>query len=235
MAEAMSRRQDLAPPPDVEVPGSGPGHRQAGMAALTLAALGVVFGDIGTSPLYALQTVFHADHGAVDPVRADVFGVISLVFWSVTIVVSLKYVTLIMRADNQGEGGIMALIALVRQTVGTNRRAKVTLVALGIFGASLFYGDGMITPAISVLSAVEGLEIATPSLEHLVVPIALAVLAVLFTAQRFGTGAVGRLFGPVMAVWFALLAVLGVGNIVAYPQIIGAPPPDLALPFFVDH
>src|SRR5689334_15458178 len=166
----------MAPPPDVEVPGAAKHH--AGAAALTLGALGVVFGDIGTSPLYALQTVFHADHGAVEPVRGDVFGVISLVFWSVTIVVSLKYVTLIMRADNHGEGGIMALIALVRQSIGTNRRATVVLVALGIFGASLFYGDGMITPAISVLSAVEGLEIATPSLEHVVVPIALAVLTV---------------------------------------------------------
>src|SRR3954452_10383227 len=206
MAEAMSRRQDLAPPPDVEVPGSGPGHRQAGMAALTLAALGVVFGDIGTSPLYALQTVFHADHGAVDPVRADVFGVISLVFWSVTIVVSVKYVTLIMRADNNGEGGIMALIALVRQSIGSSRRASMVLVALGIFGASLFYGDGMITPAISVLSAVEGLEVATPSLEHVVIPIALVVLTCLFVAQRFGTGAVGRLFGPGMGLWFGLLA-----------------------------
>src|SRR4051812_30585723 len=200
----------MSPPPDVEVSGTAPTHR-AGAAALTLAALGVVFGDIGTSPLYALQTVFHVDHGAVAPVRADVFGVISLVFWSVTIVVSLKYVTFIMRADNQGEGGIMALIALVRQTIGTDGRAKMALVALGIFGASLFYGDGMITPAISVLSAVEGLEIATPSLKDYVVPIALVVLTGLFAVQRFGTGAVGRLFGPVMALWFGLLAILGIG------------------------
>src|SRR4051794_5004871 len=199
---------EAAPPP----PGTtADAHHRAGIAALTLGALGVVFGDIGTSPLYALQTVFHADHGAVEPVRSDVFGVISLVFWSVTIVVSLKYVTLIMRADNEGEGGIMALIALVRQTIGTDRRASMALVALGIFGASLFYGDGMITPAISVLSAVEGLEIATPSLEDYVVPIALVVLTGLFAVQRFGTGAVGRLFGPVMGLWFGLLAILGIG------------------------
>src|SRR3954470_14383857 len=235
MADATTRGDQPSPPPDVEVSGSGPGHRRAGTAALTFGALGVVFGDIGTSPLYALQTVFHADHGAVDPVRADVFGVISLVFWSVTIVVSLKYVTFIMRADNEGEGGIMALIALVRQTVGTNRRAKVTLVALGIFGASLFYGDGMITPAISVLSAVEGLEIATPSLEHLVVPITLVIITVLFSIQRFGTGAVGRLFGPVMGLWFAVLAVLGIAEIVDHPGILRSLSPTYAVKFLVNE
>src|SRR3954470_8653678 len=217
MADATTRGDQPSPPPDVEVSGSGPGHRRAGTAALTFGALGVVFGDIGTSPLYALQTVFHADHGAVAPVRGDVFGVISLVFWSVTIVVSIKYITFIMRADNDGEGGIMALIALVRQTTGTSRRARVALVALGIFGASLFYGDGMITPAISVLSAVEGLEVVSPSLQSMVVPIALGILTGLFAIQRFGTGAVGRLFGPVMAVWFAVLAIAGVGEIGEHP------------------
>ena len=145
------------------------------MAALTLGALGVVFGDIGTSPLYALQTVFAADHHAVHPTQAGVYGVISLVFWTITIIVSVKYVTFIMRADNDGEGGIMALIALI-QGLGLRfdrRAAKAVLVALGIFGASLFYGDGMITPAISVLSAVEGLEVVSPSLKSLVVPITL--------------------------------------------------------------
>ena len=139
--------------------GRGPAH-DAGMAALTLGALGVVFGDIGTSPLYALQTVFHADHGAVPTTQSAVYGVLSLVFWSVTIIVSVKYVTFIMRADNDGEGGIMALIALIqRRRPRRAARRKVALVALGIFGAALFYGDGMITPAISVLSAVEGLEV----------------------------------------------------------------------------
>src|SRR6201989_1945974 len=183
-------------------------HR-AGMAALTLGALGVVFGDIGTSPLYALQTVFSADNHAVKATQADVYGVLSLVIWSITIIVSIKYVTFIMRADNDGEGGIMALIALIQRAHLTSRAAKVALVLLGVFGASLFYGDGMITPAISVLSAVEGLEVAAPSLHSGVVEISLAVLAVLFAIQRFGTGAVGRAFGPVMAVWFTILGLAG--------------------------
>src|SRR5437867_5063017 len=133
-----------------------------------IAALGVVFGDIGTSPLYALQTVFAIDGGIVKATESDVFGVISLVFWSITLIVSIKYVTFVMRADNDGEGGIMALIALIQRARLTSRAAKVALVLLGVFGASLFYGDGMITPAISVLSAVEGLEVAAPSLEHVV-------------------------------------------------------------------
>jgi len=143
----------------------------AGMVALSLGALGVVFGDIGTSPLYALQAVFSIDNRAVTPQQSNVYGVISLVFWSVTMIVSIKYVTLVMRADNHGEGGIMALIALVRSVRVSRRVGKYLLVALGIFGAALFYGDGMITPAISVLSAVEGLEVVSPSLSSLVVPI----------------------------------------------------------------
>src|SRR4051794_13209710 len=192
-----------------------PRHR-AGMVALTLGALGVVFGDIGTSPLYALQTVFSADNHAVKATEGDVYGVISLVFWAITIIVSVKYVTFIMRADNDGEGGIMALIALIQQGK-LSRRAKVALVLLGVFGASLFYGDGMITPAISVLSAVEGLEVAAPSLHSVVVEITLAVLTVLFLIQRFGTGAVGRAFGPVMAVWFTILGVAGLREVVQQP------------------
>src|SRR4051812_48221154 len=175
---------------------SGGDKRKKGVAALTLAALGVVFGDIGTSPLYALHAVFSFDNHAVKPTETGVYGVISLVFWAITIIVSLKYVTFVLRADNDGEGGIMALIALVQGIDLRGTRAKVVLVGLGIFGASLFYGDGMITPAISVLSAVEGLEVATPSLESVVVPITLVVLTALFFIQRFGTGAVGRLFGP---------------------------------------
>ncbi len=161
---------------------------------------------------------------------------ISLVFWTITIIVSIKYVTFIMRADNEGEGGIMALIALIQRGVRLQRRsAKAALVALGIFGASLFYGDGMITPAISVLSAVEGLEVAAPSLESLVVPITLVILTVLFAVQRYGTGAVGRAFGPVMGTWFALLAVSGLGKVVAHPGILRAISPSYGLSFLFDH
>ena len=205
------------------------------MAALSLGALGIVFGDIGTSPLYALQTVFAAERHAVRPTEAGVYGVISLVFWAVTIIVSIKYVVFIMRADNDGEGGIMALIALLRK-VGLKRRpAQVVLVALGIFGASLFYGDGMITPAISVLSAVEGIEVVAPSLDSLVVPIALVILGVLFAVQRFGTGAVGRLFGPVMAVWFTILAVAGLHEVIVEPGILRAISPTYGFSFMLEH
>jgi KUP system potassium uptake protein len=213
---------------------SGAGRKAAG-AALTLGALGVVFGDIGTSPLYALQTVFAADHHSIKPTEAGVYGVISLVFWSITIIVSVKYVTLIMRADNEGEGGIMALIALIQGVKLKGATTKWVLVALGIFGASLFYGDGMITPAISVLSAVEGLKVTTPSLESAVVPITLAIITLLFGIQRFGTGAVGRLFGPVMGLWFSVLAVAGIGQIVERPSILKALSPSYAFTFFTDH
>jgi KUP system potassium uptake protein len=210
-------------------------RRRAGMAALTLGALGVVFGDIGTSPLYALQTVFSADNQAVKPTESDVLGVISLVFWSITTIVSIKFVTFIMRADNDGEGGIMALIALVQGTPLKRREVKLILIALGLFGVSLFYGDGVITPAISVMSAVEGLEIAAPSLEHLVVPITIAVLTVLFAIQRFGTQAVGRLFGPVMVVWFAVLALSGLREVVTHPDILRGLSPHYGVEFFADH
>ncbi len=209
---------------------------KTGMAALTVGALGVVFGDIGTSPLYALQTVFAADHHAVRATQSGVYGVISLVFWTITIIVSVKYLTFIMRADNEGEGGIMALIALIQRGVRLRRRsAKAALVALGIFGASLFYGDGMITPAISVLSAVEGLEVAAPSLKHLVVPITLVILTVLFAVQRYGAGAVGRAFGPVMGIWFALLALAGLGKVAAHPGILRAISPSYGISFLLDH
>jgi len=208
---------------------------KAGAVALTLGALGVVFGDIGTSPLYALQTVFSADNHIVRPERASVYGVISLIFWAVTIIVSIKYVTFIMRADNDGEGGIMALIALIQRVSLKGTKAKIALVALGIFGASLFYGDGMITPAISVLSAIEGLQVAAPSLGHLVVPLTLVVLAGLFAIQRFGTGAVGRLFGPVMGLWFAILAAVGIGEILQHAEILQALSPTYGIVFFLDH
>jgi KUP system potassium uptake protein len=207
---------------------------RAGMAALTLGALGVVFGDIGTSPLYALQTIFSADNHIVKPDQASVYGVISLVFWAITLIVSIKYVTFIMRADNDGEGGIMALISLVQDSLkGT--MAKAALIALGIFGASLFYGDGMITPAISVLSAVEGLKVAAPSLGSVVVPVTLVVLTLLFSIQRFGTGVVGRFFGPIMSVWFLLLGLAGIRQIVKAPEIAKALSPSYGISFFVHH
>jgi KUP system potassium uptake protein len=214
--------------------GEAPRHH-AGLAVLSLGALGIVFGDIGTSPLYALQTVFAVDQHAVRPTQSGVYGVISLVFWAITLIVSIKYVTLVMRADNEGEGGIMALIALIREKGLQRRLAQVTLVALGIFGASLFYGDGMITPAISVLSAVEGIEVVEPSLHELVVPITLVILAVLFTIQRFGTGAVGRWFGPIMALWFTLLAVAGLHEVVKEPGILRAISPTYAVSFMFEH
>jgi KUP system potassium uptake protein len=222
--------EDAARPAHRTSPAATP---HAGRVALTLGALGVVFGDIGTSPLYALHTVF-GDEG-VDPSRTAIYGVISLVVWSVTIVVSLKYVTFVMRADNEGEGGIMALIALIQGTRFDSRRASMVLVALGIFGASLFYGDGMITPAISVLSAVEGMKVVTPSFDELVVPVTLAIIVGLFSIQHFGTGAVGRLFGPVMGLWFGLLALGGIGHIAEHPGILRALSPTYAVEFFADH
>jgi KUP system potassium uptake protein len=204
-------------------------------AALTIGALGVVFGDIGTSPLYAVQAVF-ASHGhAVLPTQSEVYGVISLVFWSITMLVSVKYVSFIMRADNEGEGGIIALTALVQGLRFVHARTKVILVLLGILGASLFYGDGMITPAISVLSAVEGVKVAAPGLSSLVVPITIAVIVVLFAAQHFGTQRVGGLFGPVMVVWFSVLAVLGVSQLAKNPGAFRALSPTYGAAFFVDH
>ena len=202
-----------------------------------LGALGVVFGDIGTSPLYTVQTVF--DPGDPHPIavsEATVFGIISMIFWSVTLVVTVTYVLLVMRADNDGEGGIMALITLLRRNrVSGTRRTKMMLAALGIFGASLFLGDGMITPAISVLSAVEGVEVASPSLEHLVIPIALAIIVGLFMLQRLGTATVGRLFGPIMLLWFAGIAACGVNGIASHPAILEALSPTYALDFFFNH
>jgi KUP system potassium uptake protein len=206
----------------------------AGVAALTLGALGIVFGDIGTSPLYAMKEVFSGPH-TLTPDAGSVYGVLSLVFWAITIIVSVKYVLFIMRADNDGEGGIMALISLIQGTSMRTARAKFALIALGAFGAALFYGDGMITPAISVLSAVEGLQIAAPSLDRFVIPITLAILTTLFAIQRFGTGAVGTLFGPVMALWFGSLALLGAAEVVHEPSILRSLSPTYAVRFFYDN
>ncbi len=212
-------------------------RRATAQGALAIGALGVVFGDIGTSPLYAVQTVFNpSDPHPVKVSHDSIFGIISLIFWSVTIIVTVTYVLLVMRADNDGEGGIMALIALIRRrALPGGRRAKVVLAALGLFGASLFFGDSMITPAISVLSAVEGVKVAAPSVSELVIPITVTIIIVLFLFQRLGTGAVGRLFGPVMAVWFTVLGVLGVLGIAAHPAILKALLPSYAIAFLVGH
>ena len=204
-------------------------------AALVVAALGVVFGDIGTSPLYALQTVFAIDDGAVRPTPEDVYGVISLMFWSVTLIVTVKYVFVLMRADNDGEGGVMALAALTQRLYeGRTNRAGL-LLGLGIVGVSLFYGDSVITPAISVLSAVEGLEVAAPGLANLVVPLAAVILAGLFAVQRFGTGRVGRLFGPVTVLWFLALAAAGVAQVAQHPEVVAALSPTYGLALAAAH
>jgi len=200
--------------------------------ALVVGAAGVVFGDIGTSPLYAVREVFHHSHH-IGPDETNVLGMLSLVFWSLFIVVSLKYVVFIMRADNRGEGGIMALIALARRAVQLHPRLGWTFLTLGVFGASLFYGDGIITPAISVLSAVEGLKVLAPNLQHLIIPLALAILFILFFVQRWGTGSVGKFFGPVMLVWFACLAFLGAKEILTNPHVLTAINPYYALEFFL--
>jgi KUP system potassium uptake protein len=204
---------------------------------LGVGALGVVFGDIGTSPIYTLQTVFNpADPYPVPISAGNVFGVVSLVFWSVVVVVTVTYVLLAMRADNDGEGGIMALITLLRRWgAQRDRRTVAVLAALGIFGAALFFGDSMITPAISVLSAVEGLKIVEPSLAGLVVPITAVIIVVLFLVQRKGTGAVGRVFGPVMIAWFLVIGACGVAGIAAHPAILKALSPTYALGFLVGH
>jgi len=206
-----------------------------GSRALILGALGVVFGDIGTSPLYALQTVFSIDNGAVRPTSGDVYGVISLVFWSVTLIVSIKYVLVVMRADNNGEGGVMALAALARRLLGHAPGRTRAVLLLGVLGASLFYGDSVITPAISVLSAVEGVKVTHPGLATLVVPIAATILVALFAAQRWGTHRVGVLFGPVMAAWFVVLAVAGVHEVVLHPGILLGLSPTYAVGFVASH
>ncbi len=199
-------------------------------AALTVGALGVVYGDIGTSPLYTVKAVFSPEIGI--PLDAQhLIGAVSVIFWGLMMVVTLKYVLLILRADNRGEGGIMALTALAAKAAGTTRRRHMVLLLVGVFGASLFYGDSVITPAISVLSAVEGLEVATPAFKPYVLPISIAVLIGLFSVQRFGTGIVGKLFGPVIAVWFVVLAVTGIIEIARQPAILAALNPLNAVAF----
>ena len=202
------------------------------MGMLMLGAIGVVFGDIGTSPLYTMREVFSAQHVRRHELDA-VLGLLSVVFWSLIIIVTLKYVTLIMRADNRGEGGILALTALVSGRLTRESRLRWWLVGLGIFGAAMFFGDAMITPAVSVLGAVEGLEVMTPALKPFIVPLALVILVALFAIQRRGTGSVGALFGPICALWFVALALLGANQLVADPTVLKALWPGWALEFVV--
>ncbi|MEY4752952.1 MAG: hypothetical protein RJA44_627, partial [Pseudomonadota bacterium] len=199
------------------------------IAALTLGALGVVYGDIGTSPLYALKEVFHTGHVAVTP--DNVLGILSLIFWTMTIIVSLKYVLLILRADNNGEGGLIAMLALATHAVQDRPRLREVLMAVGLFGTAIFYGDGVITPAISVLSAVEGLEVAAPQLHAYIVPLTLVVLTGLFAVQRFGTGGIGKFFGPITLVWFIVLVALGLPHILSNPAVLVALSPTYAYGF----
>jgi KUP system potassium uptake protein len=199
-------------------------------AGLTLAALGVVFGDIGTSPLYTVQTCF-SHYTDLAPTRDNVLGMLSLITWALVIVVTVKYVFVVMRADNHGEGGVLALMALVSQEPAISRRRRTVYVTLGILGAALFYGDCLLTPAISVLSAVEGLNVATPAFQPMILPIAMAVLIGLFAAQHFGTSGIGHLFGPIMLLWFVILLVLGLSQIVHRPDVLMALSPHYAVDF----
>ncbi|HEY5307083.1 MAG TPA: potassium transporter Kup [Casimicrobiaceae bacterium] len=204
------------------------------MSALVIGAIGVVYGDIGTSPLYTLREAFHGPH-ALPLTATNVLGVLSVIFWALVIIVTLKYVMLILRADNNGEGGVLALTALVSRGLTNDPRKRWWLVGLGIFGAAMFYGDGMITPAISVLSAVEGLEVMAPGLHEYVVPVTLCILVALFAIQRHGTARVGALFGPVMCVWFVAIAVLGGIGIVREPGVLAALNPHYAQVFFAGN
>ena len=224
------------PEGDSATPALGPGHantpvRGRALALISLSALGVVYGDIGTSPLYALRECF----GGIAPLaasRANVLGVLSLIFWSLILVVTVKYLSYVLRADNNGEGGILALMALLNPWRERGKDDRWVVIALGVFGAALLYGDGMITPAISVLSAVEGLKVAAPGLEKAVLPLTVIILILLFAFQRRGTAAVGRVFGPIMLAWFTVLAVLGICGIVRQPSVLAAVNPLHAVRFF---
>ncbi len=212
----------------------GEAHGSSSSFGLLVAAIGVVYGDIGTSPLYTLKEVF-AGHYGVQVDAQGVFGILSLILWSLLWVVSLKYVLFILRADNGGEGGVMALTALARRATAGYPRLSGVLVLLGLFGTALFYGDSMITPAISVLSAVEGLEVALPGLSHWVVPVTVVLLIGLFLIQKHGTARIGILFGPVMVLWFVVLGVLGIHGIIQRPEVLQALNPWWAVRFFIDH
>ena len=206
---------------------------RAQLGALTLGAIGIVYGDIGTSPLYAFKEAF--THGHLPVTAENIFGILSLMFWTLTIIVSLKYVTLILRADNNGEGGLIAMLALASTAVKDKPALRRLLLAVGIFGTAIFFGDGVITPAVSVLSAVEGVKVAAPGLERFVVPITLVVLTILFMVQKHGTGGIGKFFGPIMVTWFLVLAVLGFIHVVKNPAVLAAMSPHYAISFIVNH
>ncbi len=209
------------------------GRSPSALAGMTIGALGVVYGDIGTSPLYALKEVFHGGH--VAPTTDNILGVLSLLFWTMTIIVSIKYVLLILRADNHGEGGLIAMLALATNAVNDKPRLRNVLLTVGLFGTAIFYGDAVITPAMTVLGAVEGIDVYAPEYHDLIVPLTLVVLAGLFAVQRFGTGGIGKAFGPVMLVWFAVIAALGLPHILANPHILIAVNPYYAFSFCMAH
>ena len=214
-------------------PGCFVAATKSSLAALTLGAIGVVYGDIGTSVLYALKEVFNSGHVPFTP--ENVYGILSLFFWTLTTIVSVKYVVLVLRADNNGEGGLVAMLALASQAVKGSPRLRSVLLIVGIFGTSLFYGDGVITPAISVLSAVEGLEVISPGLHRFIVPLTLVILFLLFLVQKRGTAGIGKFFGPITLVWFLVLALLGISHIVGNPTVLQALSPHFALTFVIDN
>ena len=227
----------LPPAPGAETlspenPGAGHGHGSGGLLKLAVGAVGVVFGDIGTSPIYAFRETF-AGHHKLAPDTANIYGVLSLIFWSMMVVVTIKYVTIIMRADNKGEGGSLALLALISRNTAAKRWSR-GIILLGVFATALFYGDSMITPAMSVLSAVEGLTVVTPRFSSYVVPTAIGILIALFMIQSRGTAKVGLLFGPVMLIYFVVLAVLGLIHVAQAPGIVFALNPWYAIRFFLD-
>lgn len=206
---------------------------KSSLGALTLGAIGVVYGDIGTSVLYAVKEVFNSGHVEFTP--DNVYGVLSIFVWTLTVIVSLKYVTLVLRADNHGEGGLVAMLALASQAVKDKPQLRKWLLLIGVFGTCLFYGDGVITPAISVLSAVEGLEVVSPTFKKAVIPLTLVILFALFAVQKHGTAGIGKFFGPITLVWFAVIAVLGVTQIVTHPEILWAISPHYAVMFIVEN
>jgi KUP system potassium uptake protein len=239
---AAERRHPEQPTPPSAAPAQDPHHAGLSspvgrrLAVLTLTALGVVYGDIGTSPLYTVKEAFGPRHGLV-PTVANVYGIMSLVFWSIMLVVVVKYLVFILQADNRGEGGVLALLALVlqRQHRTNDRRRRAVFIILGVFGTALLYGDGIITPAISVLGAVEGLEIVAPALSHIVVPATIGILVLLFMVQRFGTGKVGRAFGPITLLWFLVIGVLGLIEIAQAPRILAIINPIYGARFIGEH
>lgn len=209
-------------------------HTKSSLTALTLAAIGIVYGDIGTSPLYTMQEVFHAKHGLA-LTNMNILGIVSLILWGLIFIVSLKYVILVLRASNRGEGGIMALAALTLESVGKGSKLHFPLIILGVLGASLFYGDGVVTPAMTVLAAMEGIEVATPALKPFVVPVTLIILIGLYSMQSHGTATIGKFFGPVMVLWFTVLAAMGIYNILRVPAILAAFNPVHAFEFLFSH